>query len=333
MAVSIKSIAEDLGLSKATVSWILSGKGEERGFSAMTITQVKKYAKKVGYRPNLIARSLSVGSTKTIALIIPSISDTFYSQMAQGVEARSTECGYVMLLGSSEGDATKERQLIQTFRSQQVAGLIVAPTNKSDAAISDMLKDNFPFVLIDRYVPGLQSNYVISDNEECSYDLVSHLAEQQCRNIALVTTDTHLFIMNKRRDGYMRALAQHGIVPDPDLIVDVDRADYENDIICKMDELLSKKPDVDSIFFTTHYLAEEAIRYFVSKNINYNRRFRLASMHSTKVLEILAPKMSRGVIPVGKMGGIALDILLKNISSAETFVPEGLTLEINRYLI
>lgn len=332
MAVSIRSIAEDLGLSKATVSWILSGKGEERGFSAATISQVKKYAKKVGYRPNLIARSLSKGYTKTVALIIPSISDPFYSQMAQGVESRATETGYVMILGSSEGDDKKERQLIHTLRSQQVAGLIVAPTNKSDSTIEDMLKDSFPFVLIDRYVQGLHSNYVIFDNEESSYDLVSHLCSSGCRKVALITTDTHLPTMGMRMTGYRRALADYGCQPDPDLIVEVRRADYSEDIVKKLDALFSVHPDVDGFYFTTHYLAEEAIRYFVSKGMDYRKRFRMATMHSTKALEILAPDMSRAVIPIEKMGAIAVDILLKNILSAGDFVPEELILKNSRLL-
>lgn len=333
MAVSIRSIAEDLGLSKATVSWILSGKGEERGFSAATISQVKKYAKKVGYRPNLIARSLSKGYTKTIALIIPSVSDPFYSQMAQGVESRATDSGYVMILGSSEGDDKKEKQLIQTLRAQQVAGLIIAPTNKSDSAISDMLKDHFPFVLIDRYIPSLHSNYVIFDNEESSYTLVSHLCKSGCRKIALITTDTHLFIMGMRRVGYQKALAENGLSADESLVKEICRNDYADDIIRNLDILLDEVRDLDGLFFTTHYLAEEAIRYFVSKNIDYKNRFRLATMHSTKALEILAPKMSRAVIPIEKMGAIAIDILLKNISEAEDFVPEELILKNTCYLL
>lgn len=333
MAVSIRNIAEELGLSKATVSWILSGKGEERGFSAATISKVKKHAKKVGYRPNLIARSLSKGYTQTIALIIPSISDPFYSQMAQGVEARATETGYVVILGSSEGDDRKEGKLIQTLRSQQVAGLIVAPTNKSDSTIEDMLKDRFPFVLIDRYVKGLHSNYVIFDNEESSYDLVFHLCDSGCRKIALITTDTHLSIMEMRMSGYRHALSEYGINYDPGLAVEVRRADYSEDIVKKLDLLFSEHSDIDGFYFTTHYLAEEAIRYFASRNIDYKNSFKMAAMHSTKALEILAPNMSRAVIPIEKMGAIAVDILLKNISSPEVFVPEELIMKNTRCLL
>ncbi len=333
MAVSLKSIAEELGLSIATVSWILSGQGEERGFSAATIKLVKSYAKKVGYRPNLLARSLSKGHTKTLGLIIPSISDPFYSQMAKGVEEKAAESGYVMILVSSEGDEKKERRLIQTLLEQQVAGLIIAPTNKSDNVIRQLLKEKYPFVLVDRYIPELVSNYVIFDNEDSSYDLVTHLYSKGSRKVALITTDTHLFIMGMRRDGYRRAVVDSGNVCIDDLVVEVNRDSYQEDIISKLDVLFSREPDIDGLFFTTHYLAEEAIRYFITKGIDYHNRFRMASMHITKALEMLAPEMSYADIHVERIGGMSVEILLRNIQEKDNFVTEGVILSNKRVLI
>ncbi len=78
MSVSLKDIAQTLNLSKTAVSWILSGKGKERRFSQETIDRVLKYAKEINYQPNLLARSLSLGYTDTIGLIIPALGDTFF---------------------------------------------------------------------------------------------------------------------------------------------------------------------------------------------------------------------------------------------------------------
>ena len=88
MKVSIKDIAQALNLSKATVSWILSA-GPAKGFSDTTIKRVKDYAESVNYRPNLLARSLSLGTTNTIGLIIPFIGDTFYAQLVQAIESEA----------------------------------------------------------------------------------------------------------------------------------------------------------------------------------------------------------------------------------------------------
>ena len=155
MGVLLKDVAKALNLSKATVSWILSGKGEEKGFSDATIKLVKESAARMGYSPNLLARSLSLGSTHTIALIIPAIGDTFYSQMAQAVEKQAHECGYTLIISSSESNAEKERQLIRALRAQQVDGLIIAPSKGELSAIRSMMDEHYPFVFIDRYYPCL----------------------------------------------------------------------------------------------------------------------------------------------------------------------------------
>ena len=175
MGVLLKDVAKALNLSKATVSWILSGKGEEKGFSDATIKLVKESAARMGYSPNLLARSLSLGSTHTIALIIPAIGDTFYSQMAQAVEKQAHECGYTLIISSSESNAEKERQLIRALRAQQVDGLIIAPSKGELSAIRSMMDEHYPFVFIDRYYPELETNYVIVDNEESSCGVVSRL--------------------------------------------------------------------------------------------------------------------------------------------------------------
>ena len=164
MSVSIKDIAQALNLSKATVSWVLSGQGQAKGFSEATIKQVKQYAAEVNYRPNQLARSLSTGATHTLGLIIPSIGDTFFAQMAQAIEAEAEKRGYVLTVCSSRGDGIREVQLIQTLRDKRVDGLIIVPSEKTLGGIKNLLRDNFPFVLVDRYFSQIKTNYIVVDD-------------------------------------------------------------------------------------------------------------------------------------------------------------------------
>lgn len=326
MGVLLKDVAKALNLSKATVSWILSGKGEERGFSEATIRLVKESAARMGYSPNLLARSLSVGSTSIIALIIPAIDDTFYSQMAQAVEKQAHSRGYTLIISSSESNADKESRLVRALRNQQVAGLIVAPSKGELTAIRSMMNDRYPFVLIDRYYPELQTNYVIVNNEESSREVVSRLIGAGCRRIALLTTDTQLLVMERRTNGYCKALVSAGIEVDPALCIQVDRKNYAEAIVGELDALLSRCPDVDGFFFSTHYLALETMRYFISHRIDYRHRFRFACFHTTTALDILAPEMLVALMPIDEMGARAVDILLENIRNKEDFQPRGLEL-------
>lgn len=326
MNLTLKSIAQELGLSKATISWILSGQGEAKGFSNTTIKLVKDYAKQIGYRPNLIARSLSVGSTKTIALIIPAIDDTFYSQMTQSVEKQVQKHGYTLIVCSSEGDGEKEHKLIQTVCSKQVDGLIIAPAKKSLNGVKMLLEESFPIVLIDRYFPELKTNYVIVNNEEASYELASQMIKQGSSKMAMLVTDTHLLVMNKRITGYNRALASAGMNVDARLCVEVNRFDYKNDVVTKLTKLLVEHPDIDGFFFSTHYLALEAIRYFIMHGINYHDRFKLGCFHTTVALDILAPEMLLSMMPIDNMGELAVDVLMNNILNRELFSPKEIVM-------
>lgn len=208
--MSIKEIAEALNLSKATVSWILSGQGEKKGFSEKTIKRVKDYADSVNYSPNLIARSLSLGTSNTIGLIIPFIDDTFYAQLTMAIEREAIKNKYMLFVCSSEGNGEKEFELMKALRSKQVDGLIIAPNNLSRDGIDYLKKESFPFVLVDRYYPSIPSNYVVVNNKEGCYDLVKRLAASGAHKIALVTTDVHLYVMKQRIEGYCQALTDAG---------------------------------------------------------------------------------------------------------------------------
>lgn len=249
MKVSIKDIAQALSLSKATVSWILSGQGPAKGFSDATIKRVKEYAESVNYRPNLLARSLSLGTTNTIGLIIPFIGDTFYAQLVQAIESEAARNKYVLIVCSSEGDGDKEYELVKMLRSKQVDGIVIAPTKISRKGVNLLLKDSLPFVLVDRYFPNVDTNYVIVNNSQCSYDLTYHLLKKGSRKIALITTDVHLYVMKQRIDGYRKALRDLGVSNDFELEIFVERQNYKADLVDKFDCLFEEVPDVDGFFF------------------------------------------------------------------------------------
>lgn len=313
MKVSLKDIAQALNLSKATISWILSGQGEAKGFSEATIKRVKEYADSVNYRPNQVARSLSLGTSNTLGLIIPFIGDTFYAQLAQAIETEAARNNYALFVCSSEGDGDKEYKLIQMLKSKQVDGIIVAPTKVSKKGIDLLVKDSLPFVLVDRYYPNVPTNYVIVNNSQSCYDLVYHIGKKGAKKIVLLTTDVHLYVMKQRIEGYRKALKELNLSNDLSLEIFVDRQNYKIDIIDKLDYLFSELPDVDGFFFSTHYLALEAIRYFIDRNIDYKNKFQMGCFHETISLDILVPRMSISRMPIHEMGVESVKILLENI--------------------
>lgn len=318
MSVSIKDMTTAFGLSKATVSWILSRQGEAKGFSAMTIKRVKEYAESINYRPNLVARSLSLGDSNTLGLIIPFLRDTYYARLAYYIERYATLKGYSLIVCSLEGNSAKEPDLIFTLMARCVDRIIMAPTKTDMKGIKYLIKQNFPFVLIDRYTQNINTNYGIVNNCKSSYDIVHFLAENGAKKIAIVVTDVHLYIMKQRLDGYRRALRDAGLADGLALEEFIDRQTYESDIIEKLNCLFIEMPDVDGFFFATHYLAMSTIRNFVNNNIDYHR-YAMGCFDVMDGLDLLAPKMCLALFPIEDMTKEAVDILLDNMQSEELY--------------
>lgn len=326
MNVSIKDIANALNLSKATVSWILSGQGEKKGFSEKTIKRVKEYAESVNYRPNLLARSLSLGVSKTLGLVIPFLRDPYYAQLAYYIEKAVAAHGYSLIVCSSEGDGDKEYDSIYTLTSKKVDGVILAPTKMNIKGIKYLQKQKLPFVLVDRYYQNLLTNYVIVDNWSSAYELVNFLIKKGAKRIAMLVSDAHLYVMKQRVQGYRNALHDAGLQNDFDLEVFVDRHSYKEDVYEKLEYLFQKAPDVDGFFFTTHYLAMASIHYMVSENINYHK-FALGTFHIMDGLEVLAPEMCASIFPIEKIGNETVRVLLENIESGDDFIFQNIILQ------
>lgn len=315
MNLSLKDIAKALNVSKTTVSWVLAGQGDQRKISPATQKRILDYAKAVDYQPNLLAKSLLSGTTHTFGLVVPSIGDEFYAQIAREIELEAEEHGYTLTFCSSEADPQRESRMIRMLKSKQVDGLIIAPTKRSRIEMEILVEENFPFVLIDRFFPELDTNYVIIDNEGASAELVERLLQKGKKKIACITTDTHLLVMNMRYDGYRRGLTEAGLPVLPALYGEVKRDEYETDIVGVLDRIFREIPDVDGFYFTTHYLGLEALRYFYKRGIDIQHKIGLACMHTTPSFEILAPQMEIAVQPIREIGKEAVGILLSEIEN------------------
>ncbi|HBK32137.1 MAG TPA: LacI family transcriptional regulator [Porphyromonadaceae bacterium] len=314
MSCSLKDIAEDLKLSKTTVSWVLSGNGNRRNISIETQELVKKRAREMNYEPNLLAKSLSKGITHTLGLIIPSISDLFYAQIAKAIELEAWKNNFSVIFCSSESDPQKEFDLIRMLKQKQVDGLIIAPTKKNDNQIKQLIVEKYPFVLFDRYYPNLNTNYVIINNEESAYNVVKRVIAEGRRKIAIITTNSYLLLMKMRYNGYKKALEEAGIKVDENLLIEVNVTDYENELNKVLYELLSHYPDIDGFFFTTHILAIETIKYLYKHFDNVTKRFGFACMHEEPLLHVLAPNLKIARMPVQEIGQMAASILIEEIT-------------------
>lgn len=319
MGASLKDIACKLNLSKTTVSWVLSGQGDKKGISAETQSRVLACARSLAYEPNLLARSLNTGVSKTIGLILPSISDTFFAHIADRIESEAEREGYSLMIAGSNSETERENALIRLFRSKKVDGIIIAPADASGREVGRLAESGCPVVLFDRGLAKTDAGCVVIDNEAGSHALVRHLAARGFRKIAIITTFPHLPTMELRHRGYLRALAEAGLHADPRLYGEVAYAGYRQHVCDTLDRILAMVPDTDGFFFTTHILATEALRYFHDRGIDISDGRRgLACMHEDPLFRLTAPRMSVARFPVEEISAHAVRLLLRQIRESQS---------------
>src|SRR3546814_813268 len=134
--ISIRDMAERLGVSPTTVSFVLNGKQKEKRISDKVARRIIAMAKKLKYEPNHMARGLRTGKTKTIGLIVEDISNHFFAHIAKVVEHRALRYGYRVLYCSTEDNIKKARELLQMLKYRQVDGFIITPTASLENEIS-----------------------------------------------------------------------------------------------------------------------------------------------------------------------------------------------------
>ena len=208
--ISLKDIAEAAGVSTALVSFVLNGKRKEYRVGEETAQRILKIANDMNYQPNLAAKSLRSGKTKTIGLVVSDISNPFFSQLARVLEDEAAKQNYTVLFGSSDENKDKMNSLVGNLINKGVDGLIIVPCEGSERIIASLVYDNVPIVLFDRYFSDINVSYVALNNFNASYVLTKHLLEVGYNAPCMVAYDVDLIHMKERVRGYKKAMGDVG---------------------------------------------------------------------------------------------------------------------------
>ncbi|MCP9610709.1 LacI family DNA-binding transcriptional regulator [Coprobacter tertius] len=329
---SLKDIANAVNLSKTTISLILNGKAKENNISDETVNRVLAVSRKMNYSPNSLARSLSMGRSKTIGLIVPYITDSFFARVAQVIERQCSSKGYTLIYCSSEESAEKERSQINALLARQIDGLIIASSCRNGEDIALLKNNNFPLVLIDRYYPAIETSHVTVEDEPGAFRLVSYLIDRGHRRIAMVSVSSELLPIDNRQKGYRRALESAGIEYDERMIFEADNADHEGSVRRSIDAMLSMSEPPDAIFFANHLLAAVGFKVLKSREIAIPSRMAICCFGDSSYLELLEPSITAIPMPFEAIGNEALRILLDQIESPETSCYEQIVLPVTEII-
>jgi LacI family transcriptional regulator len=184
--VNIRDIAAKTGLSITTVSRILNGKAEQYRISKSSFQKVTETAKELNYIPNLFAANLRTGKSRTIALIVPSLSNPFFADLAGTINAEVRKFGYVTMISDSDENQEIENMELQQIMSRKVEGLIIVPCGNQWKQIKNIYDQGLPVICIDRYFEDLNIPFVSTDNYLGAFNATKHLIENGHTRIACI---------------------------------------------------------------------------------------------------------------------------------------------------
>jgi LacI family transcriptional regulator len=258
MAVRLKDIAEDLGVSLVTVSKVLRNKP---GVGEITRKRVLKRVRELNYRPNMLARSLASGKSYTVGLIVPDLVHTFFAEMAKGVSAGLRKASYQLILASAEEEPELEQQEIEHLLARGVDALLIASCQNNAGSFKSLLKSKIPYVLIDRYLPKVDGNFVGTDDIAAGRVATEHLIHLGRKRIAHIGGE-QISTSVGRLNGYKEALAANNLPFRRELVEIRSRLEEAGVEIGShaMTDLLKLKKRPDAVFCYNDLTAVGAIR-------------------------------------------------------------------------
>ena len=290
MAVRLKDIAAELGVSPITVSKVLRNKPD---VGEVTRKRVLQRVEELNYRPNLLARGLASGRSQTIGLIVPDLVHTFFAELAKSLKAELRKRGYQLVLASAEEEPELEREEIENLLARGVDAILIASCQSSASGLDMLINSARPYVLMDRTLPNLLSHFVGTDDVAAGYVATQHLlslGRQRIAHIAGegVSTGADRFL------GYKNALTAAGVPLKRDLVFSGLRTEESGDELGRvaMHSLLKLRKHPDAVFCYNDLTAVGAIGFILGSGLRVPEDVAVIGCGNTRLATYLEVPLS-----------------------------------------
>lgn len=301
-AVRLSDVAEAAGTSTKTASRVING---DPRVSSATRARVEAEVERLGYRVDVMARTLRRGVDDAIGVVVPTIGDPFFASMLEEIERIALERDISILIASNSRDAGIERKVIEGLLSRKVAGMVIAP-NAADYTFLRTIRT--PTVFLDRHPLGVETGVVLVDDFAEAQRAVSHLASFGHRRIALVVDELDIETSRLRRAGYHASIQELGLEVDEtlELIGCIDAAQSER----RTRELMSS-PNPPTAIFSAR--SETSLGVVRALHLTNRTEIALVSFGDFVTADILKPAITVLDHNPRVLARIAMDRLLERL--------------------
>lgn len=313
--ISLKDIAEKVGVSTALVSYVLNDQEQERRVGAEVARRIREVAKELNYTPNQIARSLRKGITKTIGLIVADIANPFFSTMARIIEDEANIYGYTVIIGSSDEDCERTSLLVETLLNRQVDGFIIVPCDGPSDYLMKLVENKMPLVLVDRYIPEISVSYVALENYDATFEATNCLITKGYRKIEMVAYKTSLIHMKERVRGYTMAMEAGGLKKNIS-VKEVRHTHFDKDMKKVLLELTREGKKVDAVLFATNALSIKGLYFIKENNIKVPDQLGVIGFDGNEAFDFFYAPLTYIMQPIEEMAKESVRILMDQISGS-----------------
>jgi len=312
MRKTLKDVAKKAGVSTSVASRALGNYGY---VSKEARERVLKVAEKIGYQPDIIARSLMTQKTYTIGIIISDITTLFFTSAVRGIEDVARENGYNVILCNSDENSQKETEYLKVMYEKKVDGLIISISGKNNSYLKKLIRGGLPVVLLDRGPKEIKAPKVIVDNISGAYETVNHLIKLGHRRIGVINGIPGIMTSDERFEGYKRALQHNDIPIDPELVkygeFKMEKARQAAQRFIKM-----KNPP-DALFVTNEVMTTGALLALNENNVRIPEEIAIVGFDDPVWAPLMKPSLTAVRQPSYSVGTITCQILLRIINKGD----------------
>ena len=305
-------MAERLGYSATTISRVLSGKAEKYRISPDTVNAVLREARRCNYSPSVAAQSLRTRRSNTIGLLLPSVANPYFADMASVIITELNSAGYTTIVVDTMESEQRLSESARSLISRQVDGILAVPCGEKGMDL-EMLSAQIPVVLIDRYYKDTSLPYVTTNNYQGGLDATRHLLSRGHTRISCIQGVQSSMPNKERVRGYVKAMEDEGLAQDIDIIgneFSVQNGYLETKL------LMSRAQRPTAIFALSNTIMLGALKAIREAGLRIPEDVALISFDNNLYMDYMTPSITRISQPVEDMAKLAVKILLDKIKGA-----------------
>ena len=309
--ITIYDVAREAAVSMATVSRVVNGNPNVKPATRKKVLEV---IDRLDYRPNAVARGLASKKTTTVGVIIPDVTNVYFSSLARGIDDVAAMYKYNIILANSDGNEQKEIQMLNTLLAKQVDGIIFMGNNLTDELRTQFARSKTPIVLAGSVDPKEEVESVHIDYVAAVEEAVNDLVNHGNKRIAFISGPLDEPINGEYRlKGYKNVLKSNGIEFDEELVFETDSSYRSGEVLWPA----LSSANVTAAFVGDDELACGVLNGAKDAGVKVPEEFEVVTSNNSKLTEIVRPQLSSFTQPLYDIGAVSMRLLTKMMNNEE----------------